>query len=217
MKYNVCNFEKPNFELARSKAYELLINQKGVSIGMKAESINIPNKEIIFDTLQNYCNATGSKIEDMTCNGKIKYGLNIGLNNNTHLILHNSEIFSKQCQNWTKIHEIAHICIEHEKDEKKEEVEANFFVSCFLMPDCIIRTLKDRGCKIDIDFLMRYFNVSKEAATKKINTLRKCIVITKYDNKIIKMFENDMFDIKVQFELDKRIFKYMSFWMKEDI
>ena len=53
------------------------------------------------------------------------------------------------------------------------EVEANFFAAELLMPEPIIVELFKRGCKITEEFLIKHFEVSREAAKKRIELLRK--------------------------------------------
>ncbi len=187
--------DKPNFDLARIKAYELLINQENPSLGMNAEQIVMPNKKILFDTMQNYSKITGKNITNLTSNGKIKLGLNVNVEDNIYLILHNEEIYSSCCTNWTKLHEIGHICLNHQVDTDKEEVETNFFASCFAMPDAVIKYFLQCGFTVDKDFLTQYFKVSPDAAKKKVKTLNKYFPKTIYDDRIIDLLHNNIIRI----------------------
>lgn len=197
MNDNLCEVCEPNFNLARVKAYELLLMQKDAFIGMRPEKITVPNKTFIFDSFQNYSNLTNIKLSELNANGKIKLGLHVNLNDDVYLILHNEEINSSRCKDWTKIHEIGHIYLKHEIDTDKEEIETNFFASCFTMPDVIIKYFRSQGYTVDHDFLTRYFYVSDEAATKKIETLSKYVYIprTKYDNQVINLLHDSIHEI----------------------
>lgn len=200
-----CYFQKrkPNFMLARENAYKLLLAQECPHLGMSMEKIVVPGKTIIFDTMQNYCKITNSKIEDLTAEGKLKFGCNLNIGSGlAYLILYNDEINNRNCECWTKGHEIGHICMEHTDDDSAEEVETNFFVSCLAMPDVIIKYFVQCGYTVDMDFLMQYFNVSAQAAIKKIKTLNKYFPTTKYDDKLINLFWQDILGIMNEIDSD---------------
>lgn len=170
---NLYAFDKPNFERARIAAYKLLISQPARSLGMKAKDIIIPGKKLVFSTIQDFACTTGTSMSDLTVNGKITLGYHVNLSDKIYLLLHNSDIISESCENWTNIHEIGHICLGHNKNGDREEVEAHFFAACFLMPDPVIRCLEYNGCCVDKRILTRCFNVSPESAEKKLNTMSK--------------------------------------------
>ena len=53
------------------------------------------------------------------------------------------------------------------------EVEANFFAAQLLMPEQVINELRRRGTQITSHQLQKWFGVSKLAAEKRMETLRK--------------------------------------------
>ena len=55
----------------------------------------------------------------------------------------------------------------------KYEIESNMFSAQLLMPEQVIIELSKRGCYIDENFLINKFDVSKEAAEKRLQTLHK--------------------------------------------
>lgn len=77
------------------------------------------------------------------------------------------------------LHELGHYILNHEKDVKdvdlykKQEVEANSFAAQLLMPKQIIAEIQHRGKRVDENFLIKYFNVSKEAAIKRMESAYK--------------------------------------------
>lgn len=85
----------------------------------------------------------------------------------------------KTRQRWTIAHEIGHIVMKHsfenidEQLYSKMEVEANFFAAQLLIPNQIINIAIERGYNITVDFIIQNFNVSEEAAIKKLETLNK--------------------------------------------
>lgn len=146
-------------------------------------------------TIQEYSKATGTSIENLTANGKISLGCHINVNDKIYILLHNEDIYTSYCENWTNIHEIGHIYMGHENNGDKEEVEAHFFAACFLMPDPVLRYLRRAGLNITQDFLVRYFKVSPEAAHRKMNTLSKGDFTTSLDSKVVKVLRHDIINI----------------------
>lgn len=191
---------KPNFKFAQIEAYKLLLQQRQPHLGEPAEKIFIPDKKLIFDSLQNYAINTGLSNSDVSCNGKIRYGCQVQLNKHTHLILHNADISLHNCINWTKLHEIGHIVLGHTEDDKNEEIETNFFAACYLIPNPIIYYFDYLSIEVDTAFIQKYFNVSYEAANRKIETLNKFCFESEFDKQIIMLFMDDI--LKIQRELN---------------
>ena len=77
------------------------------------------------------------------------------------------------------LHELGHVvnghsfAFESEERAKVKEIETNFFAAQLLMPEQLIREFQRRGVTISKEFLMKTFVVSKEAAEKRLTTLRK--------------------------------------------
>lgn len=93
-------------------------------------------------------------------------------------------IFYNQCDidervRFSMLHEIGHCLLGHNMDTynkelyRKQEIETNFFAAQLLMPEQTLLELQSRGKNIDADFLITSFNVSKEAANKRIATMYK--------------------------------------------
>ena len=74
-------------------------------------------------------------------------------------------------------HELGHHVLEHDKNNKckypEYEIETNFFTAQLLMPEQIIWELIKRHVSITEETLIKLFGVSKEAAQKRIETLKK--------------------------------------------
>lgn len=192
MSVSVYPFERPEFENIRYKAYDLLLNQKNPYIGMNAKDVEIPGKSLVFSTLQEYSKITGVSMSDLTASGKITLGCHVNINDKIYVLLHNEDIYNEKCENWTNIHEIGHIYLSHDTNGDKEEIEAHFFAACFLMPDPVLRALESNGCEISQQLLVEYFNVSTEAANKKLDTLKKGIFRTALDRKITEILNRDI-------------------------
>lgn len=103
-------------------------------------------------------------------------------------------IFYNECEpeervRFSLLHELGHYILLHDLDTKdlelynKQEIEANCFAAQILMPEQILLEFEHRGKRIDPSFLMSKFRVSKEAAIKRINTMRKINVDYRSQNK----------------------------------
>lgn len=106
------------------------------------------------------------------------------------IIFYNEEISSKERQRFSLNHEFGHIQLNHDLDNKNMygiyEVETNFFAAQMLMPEQIINELINRGKQITVENLMSWFKVSKMAAQKRLDTLRKIDFSHRsYDERII--------------------------------
>lgn len=72
------------------------------------------------------------------------------------------------------MHEYAHYYLGHEMNLKKtdpkyqrQEVEANCFAAQILMPEQILRVASKRGYTINVDYIMKSFGVSEDAAQRR--------------------------------------------------
>ncbi len=80
------------------------------------------------------------------------------------------------------MHEYGHYELGHKMNLKREdplygvqEIEANCFAAQILMPEQLLRECAQRGKTLTQDFIIRSFDVSPEAAQKRINTLSKTV------------------------------------------
>lgn len=79
--------------------------------------------------------------------------------NGEEYILYNNEL-SYERQNWTILHEIGHIVLDHQGRSEKEEYEADFFAKFAIAPPVLIHELQLNS----VDEVYKYFNISHEAA-----------------------------------------------------
>ena len=109
---------------------------------------------------------------------------------------------------FSMLHEIGHYLLEHKlKTEnlnlyEKQEVETNYFAAQLLMPEQTLIEIQARGKHISTDFLVSSFQVSKEAARKRIETLNK--VKPEYRTRDEKEFD-DLILLKYKMFLDSII------------
>ncbi len=164
---------KPNFNLAEKTATKLLLLQNNLSLRIDVKSLEY-NKNIIFDTFQNYSNLVGVSLLEFSENGVLNDGCVVDIGH-TKLILYDAYNNNQERLNFTLAHEVGHIYLGHQKDGPIEEVEANFFAAQLLMPEIAILELSKRLDTLDYFTLYMLFNVTMPAAQKRIDTIsRKC-------------------------------------------
>lgn len=104
------------------------------------------------------------------------------------IIFYNEQIVDKHRMAFSVLHELGHYYLQHDleylsklKRTNKErfqevyscyEAEANCFAAQLLMPVQIISELVKKGKNITVDFLVKTFNVSNQAAEVRIKSLR---------------------------------------------
>lgn len=79
--------------------------------------------------------------------------------NGKEYILYNNEL-SYERQNWTILHEIGHIALDHRGVSDKEEYEADFFAKFAIAPPVLIHELQLNSA----EDIYEYFDISREAA-----------------------------------------------------
>jgi hypothetical protein len=184
-----------DFNYIRLKAYGLLLSQpkENIKLPIEAENILIPGKSVIFDTIENYSKLTNQNIYEITAGSKVIDGINIEYSPGEYLVLHSEGASGKGRRNWTMAHEIGHILLEHKTDMPLSEIEANFFASCLLMPEALIKLLMEHGMRIFPEDISRNFGVSFEAAERKIKTLNnfKSMPETRLDKSLREAFYDE--------------------------
>lgn len=157
-------------------ARELLSKQQLESTSISVKKLKY-NRNINFDSIQNYCKITNLDVDNFINEetGLLRDGACLYLNEyNLYLILYNNEITNCRHINWTLAHEIGHIYMGHTSDSAKEEIEAHFFAAELLMPYILVNTIYNKtNCILKSDDVMDIFQVSREAAEKRINTYKK--------------------------------------------
>lgn len=176
---------KPDFKKALKKANDLLISSD--TITTFPFSLNELIKEKTNAVLRSYSKAKLYNL-DITCFGSSDAILCIF--QGKEIIFYNDNITNKDRKRYSISHELGHLQLNHNlnKQESYEiyEIEANFFAAQLLMPEQIIMELINRGQRITVDNLTKWFSVSKEAAEKRITTLNKIDYSWRtYEEKII--------------------------------
>lgn len=176
---------KPNFKRAMEKANDVLVSS--VAINTFPFSIKKLIKEKTSIVCRSYLKAGmyGIDIKVFGSQDAIYHDLE-----GKGIIFYNEEISNKERQRFSLSHEFGHVQLNHDLDNIEMygiyEVETNFFAAQILMPEQIINELIKRGKQITIENLMLWFNVSKMAAQKRLDTLRKIDFSRRsYDERII--------------------------------
>lgn len=172
-------------------ATKLLSRQELTSSRVDVRKIKY-DKNIVFDSIQNYSKITGIEIDDFIgTNGILKDGCCIrDLENNINIVLYNEECKNMERLNFTLAHEVGHIYLDHSEDGDNEEIEANCFAAQLLMPFSTVCFLKNIYKDANAFDLQNFFGVSNMAATKRLNTYNKR---STYHNNINTQKLNDMY------------------------
>jgi Zn-dependent peptidase ImmA (M78 family) len=166
---------KPDFDKCEKMATKLLLMQDIHSLSIDVKSL-VFDKNIIIDSIQNYCRITDSPLFAFIKNEVLKDGCTLIYRHNSetvYIVLYNEEIRCKERLNWTLAHEIGHIYLGHKHDGTNEEIEAHYFAAQLLMPEIVIREFKQRCPDCSYEDIYMMFNVSITAAQKRADTIRR--------------------------------------------
>ncbi len=176
--------ESPDFKMAVQKANEILLCAR--SIKTFPFSIDDVIEEMSDIDLMPFSEIEGEGISARRIVGSNDAAI-VELDGQ-NMIFYNDKMPPHR-QRFSKGHEFGHFCCEHDiaritelrqaGDSRfdalyaKYELEANFFSAQLFMCEQILIELARRGKTIDENFLENTFGVSREAAEKRMNTLRK--------------------------------------------
>ena len=201
---NRCNYKEPRFELCENLANLVLYSSELTCTTIETKNLTV-GEDIVFDSMQEFIRLTGADLERFMHNDgylkdacTLKYG-------NIYIILYN-ENADKRRLNWSIAHELGHVLLGHDtnpKCDKKycknknicniEEVEAHWFAAQLLMPEYIIFIMREMLKDLDEKDIYFLFNVSEDAALKRIkNTSSKTIRCTSIDKTIFNRLKNNL-------------------------
>lgn len=162
---------KPNFEMAQNAATNFLLNHEIQGLSFNPKNLDLSSEGIVIDTIQNYAKITNRSVDCFI--GRNIDGCYVVKRSDICLILYdeNSTNFETH-KNFGIVHELGHVYCGHTTDGKKQEIEANFFAAQVLMPEIVAYYIMYRykNLKLDAYDLMNIFDVSYEAANKRIIT-----------------------------------------------
>ena len=178
---------KPDFDRAQNAATELLLRQTIDSLYLDARNFILPDG-IVIDTVQNFSELVQRPITELGV-GSIE-GACLLRHGRYKIILYDDTIRNEQRKHWGIIHELGHACLGHSRDDRKAEIEAHFFAAQLVSPEIVLVDIyKRRGHLSDYD-IYNNFNLSLEAAQKRIRTLRQrsCYNSGEIDRKLLEKF-----------------------------
>jgi len=166
--------KKPDFKKANIMANEILVASSTL-VSFPVNTKNIVKEWSDIKVLSFKCaHDYGIDIEAFGSEAAV-----IQCKNGRYMIFYNQDDYAQRVK-FSILHEFGHYYSGHklkkytDEDEYGHlEVEANCFAAQILMPEQVLNELKERGAVITIDFLVKYFGVSKEAAQKRIDTMGK--------------------------------------------
>lgn len=177
-----------NWANITSLAYLTLLEQDIREFPIPVKKIKCKGVKIC--SYQKYAEITGATLEQITLRHELDDAFLLrGLRPGITLILYNKGKYPPRMKH-TLWHEIGHIKCEHKKHSEKEEIEAHFFAAQITAPNVLIKALYKRGYSISTQFLMECFGISKEAAEKKMEYLRKYTFnhSNEYDDSLLEQF-----------------------------
>ena len=160
---------KPDFEKAQNAATNLLLQQNIDSLFIDVRNFTLPDS-IHIDTMQNFCKLTNYPISSLD-NGAID-GACLLRKGPHRIILYDEGIPNEQRKHWGIAHELGHAVLGHVDDNKEAEIEAHFFAAQLIAPEIVLLEICKRQGRLSDHDLFSHFNLSYEAAAKRIQTLR---------------------------------------------
>lgn len=114
--------------------------------------------------------------------------------NGHEYIYYNDIDWNYERQNWTVLHEIGHIVLDHTGHSKREEKEADFFAKFAIAPPVLVYKIKAKGT-VDI---YNAFNITYEAASYAFSYYQKWLRkhlkekdFKDYEKQLIWLYENN--------------------------
>ena len=178
---------RPDFDKAQDAATKLLLQQNISSLSIDVKTFILPGN-IFIDSMQNFCKLSGLSINELP-KERID-GACVLRDRGIVIILYDETIGNEQRKHWGIVHELGHVMLDHTKDDQKEEIEAHFFAAQIVMPEIVLWTIAKRCGSLSSYEIYNHFNVSLEAASKRIKTLkrRNCYNYSKIDQDLLEKF-----------------------------
>lgn len=162
--------DRPDFDRAQNEATQLLLRQNITSLFIDVRTFSF-DKRIRIDSVQNYARIVKRSISDFICDEFS--GCCVISHPRCNVVLYDDAEPNDYRKHWGITHEIAHVYLGHEVDGEKEEKEANFFAAQIVAPEIILWDIHRRQGSFDVSDLLAHFNLSREAALKRISTLNR--------------------------------------------
>lgn len=164
---------KPDFEKAQNTATKILLQQNITGFFIDVRTFSTANN-IIIDSMQNFCKLTGFSLSNFKKNKMA--GACLVKEDGCNIILYDDSMPNNARKHWGIAHELGHIVLDHTRDSRTEEIEAHFFAAQIVTPEIVLMEFAKRLGRLSATDLPYYFNISYEAACRRIGTLnRRCI------------------------------------------
>ena len=158
------------FSAITIEAYRILLRAKARELPVAVEAIAAyAAPGVVLASYAEYAARTGIDVCELSASA-MPDGFTFARRQNAHVILYNEQK-QKPRRRFTIAHEIGHIALKHQKHGSAEEEEANFFAAQLLMPDAVLRFVRDRRQLVTAKFLQDCFGVSYTAARRKLTYL----------------------------------------------
>lgn len=162
----------PDFDRAHYEATELLLKQSLNSLRVDVRNFKF-DKSIRIDSIQNYAKLTYKSVDDFWCD-EISGCCVLGVDHSGYLILYDDSEQNQRRKHWGVAHEVGHIYLKHKYDDDTSEIEAHFFAAQIVTPEiALIECAKRQGGQLYAEQISSRFNISQEAAARRINTLAR--------------------------------------------
>lgn len=161
---------KPDFDKAQNAATELILRQDIKDLYIDVRDFALPPNVIIV-SIQEFSRNTGFDITELE--RRCVDGACLVNERGFSFIFYDNRIQNEQRKHWGIAHELGHVFLMHTDDDKKSEIEAHFFAAQIVTPEIVLWDIcKRQGSLYDYE-LLNCFNVSAEAASKRISTLKR--------------------------------------------
>ncbi len=161
--------DTPDFDAAKCAAVSLLLQQPITELNFDVRKFHF-NRKILIDSIQRYSQIVNRKPSEFMGDG-IEGTYNVNLSNGYSLILYDDSCPNTRRKHWGIVHEIGHIYREHTEDSRNNEIEAHFFAAELVAPEVALLYLAEKLGTVTVDDIYQLFNISYEAAYKRIRTL----------------------------------------------
>jgi len=152
------------------EAYRLLLRANVRSLPIPVEALaGFAAPGVVLASYAEYAARTGVDAETLAASA-MPDGFMFARGQQPCIILYNEQKPDAR-RRFTIAHEIGHIALKHCEHGAAEEAEANFFAAQLLMPDAILRFVRDRRRVVTAAFLQGSFDVSRTAARRKLSYL----------------------------------------------
>ena len=169
------NAREPNFKGIYRYANEMLVLSSAIdTIPFKVKELVKEQADIAFCTFEKAKSKYHQDIRQFGSDSAVLIELQ-----GAYIIFYNQDEMSCRVR-FSILHEFGHYVLGHELNITREnplygvqEVEANCFAAQLLMPEQLLRVCLNRGKTLSDDFIMKSFDVSREAAQKRRSTLAR--------------------------------------------